>query len=85
MLETGAPRPILEFPRGGCIVESTAIVQFASEWAASSVGRASRSQRGGRGFESPAVHQPLQPFVTGQLDKIAFLRQLPKVSPLFAW
>ena len=28
-------------------------------WAASSVGRAPRSQRGGRGFESHAVHQPL--------------------------
>jgi hypothetical protein len=33
----------------------------AHPWAASSVGRAPRSQRGGRGFESPAVHQiPLQ-------------------------
>src|SRR5579872_2558027 len=29
---------------------------IACRWAASSVGRASRSQRGGRGFESPAVH-----------------------------
>jgi hypothetical protein len=30
---------------------------LADPWAASSVGRAPRSQRGGRGFESPAVHQ----------------------------
>src|SRR5271154_3570237 len=30
-----------------------------SGWAASSVGRAPRSQRGGRGFESHAVHQSL--------------------------
>src|SRR5205823_6177521 len=29
----------------------------SSEWAASSVGRAPRSQRGGREFEPPAVHQ----------------------------
>src|SRR5690606_38508230 len=28
------------------------------EWAASSAGRAPRSQRGGREFEPPAVHQP---------------------------
>ncbi len=28
------------------------------QWAASSVGRAPRSQRGGREFEPPAVHQP---------------------------
>jgi hypothetical protein len=35
------------------------MVQFAFlQWAASSVGRAPRSQRGGREFEPPAVHQP---------------------------
>src|SRR3954469_8802284 len=37
----------------------TRMVQFRFlQWAASSVGRAPRSQRGGREFEPPAVHQP---------------------------
>ena len=31
---------------------------MSSEWGASSVGRALRSQRRGRGFNSPALHQP---------------------------
>ena len=33
-------------------------------WASSSAGRAPRSQRGGRGFESPLVHQHLPPSST---------------------
>ena len=33
------------------------ISSFVREWAASSAGRAPRSQRGGRGFETRAVHQ----------------------------
>src|SRR5438093_8774606 len=43
--------------------------QFVS-WAASSVGRAPRSQRGGREFEPPAVHQP----------SLMFTRRLPTVA-----
>src|SRR5207247_1224293 len=38
-----APDRLLELPR--------------CSWASSSAGRAPRSQRGGRGFESPLVHQ----------------------------
>ena len=41
--------------RGAVAVAIPAPVQT---WAASSVGRAPRSQRGGREFEPPAVHQP---------------------------
>src|SRR5580704_12313011 len=33
-----------------------AFARMSAEWAGSSVGRAPRSQRGGRGFESPLVH-----------------------------
>src|SRR5271165_1205849 len=39
-------------------------------WASSSAGRAPRSQRGGRGFESPLVHH--------DLNKIETLAHLPK-------
>jgi hypothetical protein len=42
------------------------------KWASSSVGRAPRSQRGGRGFESPAVHQSFQ-LLNYQLEIILFV------------
>src|SRR5437016_11308638 len=35
------------------------VVSKWEDWASSSAGRAPRSQRGGRGFESPLVHQHL--------------------------
>ena len=41
-----------------CILGRTLWVR-RNEWAASSAGRAPRSQRGGREFEPPAVHQSL--------------------------
>ena len=48
---------------GGAKRRVTLGVRFSSlKWAASSVGRAPRSQRGGREFEPPAVHQILQQF-----------------------
>ncbi len=36
-------------------------IKYVARWAASSAGRAPRSQRGGRGFEPLAVHQPPSP------------------------
>src|SRR3954449_7536069 len=35
----------------------TLLCAYGKQWAASSAGRAPRSQRGGRGFEPHAVHQ----------------------------
>src|SRR5690348_6320385 len=43
-------------------------------WAASSVGRAPRSQRGGREFESPAVHH-----LFNHLPRFSKFNELPKV------
>ena len=60
---TVGPRP---GPRKSCYTLCLRIVDGSRrltaphlEWAASSVGRAPRSQRGGREFEPPAVHQIL--------------------------
>src|ERR1700688_8669 len=47
-----------EPPNAGRCVSACYYMVRTLKWAASSVGRAPRSQRGGRGFESHAVHHP---------------------------
>src|SRR6266705_1656106 len=45
-------------PRNACWQLPVSLLKFDGYlWASSSAGRAPRSQRGGRGFESPLVHQ----------------------------
>ena len=54
------------------------------KWAASSVGRAQRSQRWGRGFESHAVHQPLLPDVSSGMNQLTPRQQLDLLEKMRA-
>src|ERR1700747_234606 len=61
--------------------DQSALLNFKRcSWASSSAGRAPRSQRGGRGFESPLVHHNLK-----EIDILADPPKFDQVAKVANW